>query len=146
MTLTFYIICSIFFFFFQAEDGIRDVAVTGVQTCALPISPSRVPGCGWSSRSSYRSIQPSRASSSVGEKLQGLAHQHLRVTAAVCRERLAQRPVRFGRRVPQALQGVERRFRGSTAGGDARRDGLLKVADLVRQFKRQPLRRLLPYP
>src|SRR5256884_510577 len=28
------------FFFFQAEDGIRDVAVTGVQTCALPISTS----------------------------------------------------------------------------------------------------------
>src|SRR2546429_7313306 len=26
-------------FFFQAEDGIRDVAVTGVQTCALPIYP-----------------------------------------------------------------------------------------------------------
>src|SRR2546429_1113573 len=30
-----------FFFFFQAEDGIRDVAVTGVQTCALPISRKR---------------------------------------------------------------------------------------------------------
>src|SRR5438876_2592778 len=29
---------SIFFFFFQAEDGIRDGRVTGVQTCALPIS------------------------------------------------------------------------------------------------------------
>src|SRR5438445_5524535 len=28
-----------FFFFFQAEDGIRDIGVTGVQTCALPISP-----------------------------------------------------------------------------------------------------------
>src|SRR6266850_561076 len=28
-----------FFFFFQAEDGIRDYKVTGVQTCALPISP-----------------------------------------------------------------------------------------------------------
>src|SRR5690606_40474559 len=27
------------FFFFQAEDGIRDFHVTGVQTCALPISP-----------------------------------------------------------------------------------------------------------
>src|SRR5205807_4458518 len=27
-------------FFFQAEDGIRDYKVTGVQTCALPISPS----------------------------------------------------------------------------------------------------------
>src|SRR2546426_9129396 len=29
---------EIFFFFFQAEDGIRDYKVTGVQTCALPIS------------------------------------------------------------------------------------------------------------
>src|SRR5256884_5533306 len=34
---------SLFFFFFQAEDGIRDVAVTGVQTCALPISGWRFP-------------------------------------------------------------------------------------------------------
>src|SRR2546430_2165977 len=33
---------SDFFFFFQAEDGIRDLTVTGVQTCALPIS-----GPGW---------------------------------------------------------------------------------------------------
>src|SRR5256885_3408507 len=31
--------CWFFFFFFQAEDGIRDYKVTGVQTCALPISP-----------------------------------------------------------------------------------------------------------
>src|SRR2546430_6904017 len=30
--------CSLRFFFFQAEDGIRDLTVTGVQTCALPIS------------------------------------------------------------------------------------------------------------
>src|SRR2546426_9429633 len=30
-----------FFFFFQAEDGIRDYKVTGVQTCALPISLRR---------------------------------------------------------------------------------------------------------
>src|SRR3712207_8926460 len=29
---------STIFFFFQAEDGIRDIGVTGVQTCALPIS------------------------------------------------------------------------------------------------------------
>src|SRR2546425_9674429 len=33
-----------FFFFFQAEDGIRDKLVTGVQTCALPISRP-VPSC-----------------------------------------------------------------------------------------------------
>src|SRR5699024_11971944 len=30
-------------FFFQAEDGIRERNVTGVQTCALPISPTNVP-------------------------------------------------------------------------------------------------------
>src|SRR5206468_7351348 len=33
-------------FFFQAEDGIRDLIVTGVQTCALPISPQRGEGRG----------------------------------------------------------------------------------------------------
>src|SRR3989338_9297512 len=45
--------CCLFVFFFQAEDGIRDGTVTGVQTCALPISHSFVgevlanpfPGC-----------------------------------------------------------------------------------------------------
>src|SRR3712207_8063255 len=31
------------FFFFQAEDGIRDIGVTGVQTCALPIYLISVP-------------------------------------------------------------------------------------------------------
>src|SRR2546427_3646591 len=39
-----FLLCSLcLFFFFQAEDGIRDLTVTGVQTCALPISR-------WSSR------------------------------------------------------------------------------------------------
>src|SRR5256884_4918448 len=37
------VVSCVCMFFFQAEDGIRDVAVTGVQTCALPIS-FRVPG------------------------------------------------------------------------------------------------------
>src|SRR2546430_7076745 len=32
------------FFFFQAEDGIRDLTVTGVQTCALPILGDRAGG------------------------------------------------------------------------------------------------------
>src|SRR5256886_5420456 len=32
---------TVFFFFFQAEDGIRDLTVTGVQTCALPISDAQ---------------------------------------------------------------------------------------------------------
>src|SRR2546430_7500751 len=40
--------CLVFFFFFQAEDGIRDLTVTGVQTCALPICGKRALdiGCG----------------------------------------------------------------------------------------------------
>src|SRR5476649_1582228 len=45
-------------FFFQAEDGIRDHGVTGVQTCALPISPRR-PGPATGSRSRAR-LQPVR--------------------------------------------------------------------------------------
>src|SRR6266511_5908909 len=40
MSMTEVILC--FFFFFQAEDGIRDFHVTGVQTCALPISDRAV--------------------------------------------------------------------------------------------------------
>src|SRR5262249_59785063 len=36
----------VFFFFFQAEDGIRDWSVTGVQTCALPIWTSACQGLG----------------------------------------------------------------------------------------------------
>src|SRR6266436_9107923 len=41
------VLCIFFFFFFQAEDGIRDVAVTGVQTCALPIFAA-LESKGWS--------------------------------------------------------------------------------------------------
>src|SRR5207247_3454258 len=43
--MIYYIVCSdvlyALFFFFQAEDGIRVPLVTGVQTCALPISTAR---------------------------------------------------------------------------------------------------------
>src|SRR5207248_7006518 len=35
---SYFLMVCYFFFFFQAEDGIRDRTVTGVQTCALPIS------------------------------------------------------------------------------------------------------------
>src|SRR5258706_7389162 len=43
----------LFFFFFQAEDGIRDWSVTGVQTCALPIS---LASCSQEARASCRAI------------------------------------------------------------------------------------------
>src|SRR5689334_24666030 len=38
MIFKLYLVACVLFFFFQAEDGIRDGTVTGVQTCALPIS------------------------------------------------------------------------------------------------------------
>src|SRR5438445_2950001 len=34
---SFFFVSQTYIFFFQAEDGIRDIGVTGVQTCALPI-------------------------------------------------------------------------------------------------------------
>src|SRR5256885_1072416 len=48
------VVVVVLVFFFQAEDGIRDYKVTGVQTCALPISfalPCALPSC--SRKSSY---------------------------------------------------------------------------------------------
>src|SRR5437867_13162706 len=54
----------LFFFFFQAEDGIRDRTVTGVQTCALPIcfhkrgAPCARPACNASASASIRSTPP----------------------------------------------------------------------------------------
>src|SRR5204863_3786988 len=46
-------------FFFQAEDGIRALYVTGVQTCALPISTSTIPARNQISQASMQSkLQP----------------------------------------------------------------------------------------
>src|SRR3712207_7144138 len=45
--------CVLFHFFFQAEDGIRDIGVTGVQTCALPIWLASKPSCSSTSQKSF---------------------------------------------------------------------------------------------
>src|SRR5256885_4234647 len=50
--------CS-FFFFFQAEDGIRDYKVTGVQTCALPGADGEVVGHSASMMTGYHG-QPAK--------------------------------------------------------------------------------------
>src|SRR6266850_6226675 len=66
----------LFFFFFQAEDGIRDYKVTGVQTCALPIlalcpempPPTPRNGCRlppYLGRSSASAQRPARVTRSV---------------------------------------------------------------------------------
>src|SRR6266496_411549 len=49
---------SYFFFFFQAEDGIRYLYVTGVQTCALPISSGWAP---WTAASAAFPATPASA-------------------------------------------------------------------------------------
>src|SRR5947209_12159636 len=48
---------SFVFFFFQAEDGIRDIGVTGVQTCALPISPMPQAARPWGLPASHSASQ-----------------------------------------------------------------------------------------
>src|SRR2546422_7388116 len=58
----------LFFFFFQAEDGIRDVAVTGVQTCALPICSGRRSPRGATSSGQWRRRRPP-VPSSISRKL-----------------------------------------------------------------------------
>src|SRR5207248_6234657 len=91
-----------FFFFFQAEDGIRDRTVTGVQTCALPICPGDSnprSGGGEAERSARapRSLEPGRrgetgmvpaaqepADHAEGDRGGGLG----KIGRASCRERL----------------------------------------------------------
>src|SRR5712692_9317360 len=55
-----------FFFFFQAEDGIRDGTVTGVQTCALPI----LPGAATRNRNEAVHANPTLAASNVRQPVQ----------------------------------------------------------------------------
>src|SRR4051794_41984594 len=71
------------FFFFQAEDGIRDGRVTGVQTCALPISPSSArPG---STRSATSPSTPGPRPSPTNRRTGG--GRSGKIGRASCRER-----------------------------------------------------------
>src|SRR6266581_1224937 len=58
------------FFFFQAEDGIRDGRVTGVKTCALPISAARSRTAAWRfARRSPRFDPSPRNAVAIGVKI-----------------------------------------------------------------------------
>src|SRR5258708_28730825 len=88
------------FFFFQAEDGIRDDLVTGVQTCALPISrtsrgfsPPASASINITARTDWGRIHWSRAfleDSSPGRMLSAMraASRPLQIGRASCRERV----------------------------------------------------------
>src|SRR5256886_3570554 len=62
-----------FFFFFQAEDGIRDLTVTGVQTCALPISGAGIKtiSVDTGDRDDSIALDPTTIPSTVTEDLDG---------------------------------------------------------------------------
>src|SRR5256885_7898897 len=83
------------FFFFQAEDGIRDYKVTGVQTCALPISAA--------------TVLPSGERAAANEKSRGSLNRWSTLFSAGA-QRISPSftpPVRT--RVPSALRSEERR-------------------------------------
>src|SRR5437762_14122343 len=71
-------------FFFQAEDGIRDTSVTGVQTCALPISSRRAAGS--ADRRAARA--PRRASEDGVEEGRERLDSGGEIGRASCRERV----------------------------------------------------------
>src|SRR5688572_1189530 len=71
--LTTTIMCVFVFFFFQAEDGIRDLTVTGVQTCALPI-------CGSGARTHV--MQRGETFSSVAKAVYGKSSYYLQIQKA----------------------------------------------------------------
>src|SRR5438132_6450162 len=70
----------VYFFFFQAEDGIRDHCVTGVQTCALPI-------CLPSARSCERPVVCAR-DLALGKLVQAKGEPFCEIGRASCRERV----------------------------------------------------------
>src|SRR2546430_10234564 len=86
------------FFFFQAEDGIRDLTVTGVQTCALPIYPQR--------RHARRLRRPCRP--------------ERRDPALPCGERRDRRAARPAARAPRASARVLRRSEERRVGKECR--------------------------
>src|SRR2546422_10518431 len=89
-----------FFFFFQAEDGIRDVAVTGVQTCALPLTT-------WSH--ARRPVRPPNAAASRAARIRTRVRRSPRVTSlAPRRGRSAWPRDRSRRRHTRARAGSDR--------------------------------------
>src|SRR5882762_8610594 len=72
------------FFFFQAEDGIRDSSVTGVQTCALPISPSAL-------RSLIHMLERTIVETAAAWEQEGIDHGEIRPIIGAVDETFLQR-------------------------------------------------------
>src|SRR5207249_9148259 len=81
----------LFFFFFQAEDGIRDRNVTGVQTCALPISGRPARRCWATSTTRPRNTSASRRPARPGVSATSATAsdwRQIEIGRASCRERV----------------------------------------------------------
>src|SRR5690606_41098127 len=86
------------FFFFQAEDGIRDFHVTGVQTCALPILQISISGSGYNIVEYRRKgilkrlfVTPIRPAQFIGGLVLSRSLICLKIGRASCRERVSDR-------------------------------------------------------
>src|SRR5207244_10439941 len=79
--------CVSIYFFFQAEDGIRDDLVTGVQTCALPISLPGICSCRGASSLSAAPALPAAAFEPPAGLLAGARRSEERRVGKECRSR-----------------------------------------------------------
>src|SRR5258708_39681263 len=104
-----------FFFFFQAEDGIRDDLVTGVQTCALPICTCATPGSPPAPRSRYSRAGESASARDDLTNTHGHANPRpewrLPAVTEDCRPvPPCRRPLRRGRGLPPGRRRAKDRF------------------------------------
>src|SRR2546429_5028664 len=98
-------VCTLFFFF-QAEDGIRDVAVTGVQTCALPISAGLLVSISLSASGRCQT-----EACTCWRQSNQFCHKGIGVAAVCGLQRIGGGEI--GRRSEERRVGEEGRFRGS---------------------------------
>src|SRR3989441_8567119 len=120
-----------FFFFFQAEDGIRDKLVTGVQTCALPISLGGHPAGGGRDvavRPHGCDLRPGPPGRGGGTARAALRRRQLLRERQADRRRRGPATVRRGPRERYQRQGGEHP-QPAALGEPARREGELRPAE-----------------
>src|SRR5206468_5364856 len=109
---SFFGIClSYVFFFFQAEDGIRDLIVTGVQTCALPIFSFHILKLISREAAGQRSISEPQVQQNIRDTLRSRKEQLLRSAyLAIARDDaqvqnyLAQQVIEAAGKLPEAAK------------------------------------------
>src|SRR5438034_9931286 len=91
-------------FFFQAEDGIRDHCVTGVQTCALPISWTSSPTSSTRGRRCFSATSPSDTPCTSSRS--GYERSEERRVGKECRDRWAADPEKKTEAVTRAAEHI----------------------------------------